>query len=49
MKYLLKARAKAKGSHQKKIPLVRKSYSLHEYLQVMLQQGVDDVGEDHDE
>jgi hypothetical protein len=37
-----------KAAHQrKKIPLVRKSYSL--YLLVMLQKGVDGVGEDDDE
>jgi hypothetical protein len=36
-----------KAAHQRKIPLVRKSYSL--YLQVTLQKGVDDVGEDDDE
>jgi hypothetical protein len=37
-----------KNLHTKrKIPLVRKSYSL--CLQIMLQKGVDDVGEDDDD
>jgi hypothetical protein len=36
-----------KAARQRKIPLVRKSYSL--YLWVMLQKGVDDVSEDDDD
>jgi hypothetical protein len=36
-----------KAARQRKILLVRKSYSL--YLRVMLQKGVDDVDEDDDE
>ncbi len=36
-----------KAACQRKIPLVRKSYSL--YLRVKIQKGVDEVGEDDDE
>ncbi len=36
-----------KAARQRKIPLIRKSYSL--YLRVKLQKGVDEVGEDADE
>jgi hypothetical protein len=39
-------RERAGQQLQAKIPLLRKSYSL--FLQVMLQKGIDEVGEDYD-